>query len=63
MKDWVEIVLRITAGPQDVGQASGFGRPASVAHLRENLATGQLMLAPDTLAELNGIAVEAATME
>jgi aryl-alcohol dehydrogenase-like predicted oxidoreductase len=29
---------------------------SSVAHLRENLAAGQLTLAPDTLAELDGIA-------
>jgi len=29
---------------------------SSVAHLRENLAAAQLSLAPDTLAELNGIA-------
>jgi len=33
---------------------------SSVAHLRENLAAGQLTLAPDTLAELNGNAAEAA---
>jgi pyridoxine 4-dehydrogenase len=33
---------------------------SSVAHLRENLAAGQLTLAPQTLAELNGIAAAAA---
>jgi pyridoxine 4-dehydrogenase len=32
---------------------------SSVAHLRENLATGQLTLSPETLAELDGIAAEA----
>ncbi len=31
---------------------------SSVAHLRENLAAGQLTLAPELLAELNGIAVK-----
>jgi aryl-alcohol dehydrogenase-like predicted oxidoreductase len=31
---------------------------SSVGHLRENLAAGKLTLTPDTLAELNGIAVE-----
>jgi aryl-alcohol dehydrogenase-like predicted oxidoreductase len=30
---------------------------SSVAHLRENLAAGQLKLSPQTLAELDGIAV------
>jgi pyridoxine 4-dehydrogenase len=29
---------------------------SSVAHLRENLAAGQLTLSPQILAELNGIA-------
>jgi len=33
---------------------------SSVAHLRENLAAAQLTLTPETLAELNGIAAEAA---
>jgi aryl-alcohol dehydrogenase-like predicted oxidoreductase len=33
---------------------------SSLAHLRENLAAGQLMLSPQTLAELNGIAAAAA---
>lgn len=32
---------------------------SSVAHLRENLAAGQLTLSPDTLAELDGIAAAA----
>ena len=32
---------------------------SSIAHLRENLAAGQLMLSPQTLAELDGIAVAA----
>jgi pyridoxine 4-dehydrogenase len=32
---------------------------SSVAHLRENLATGQLTLSPETLAELDGIAAAA----
>jgi pyridoxine 4-dehydrogenase len=32
---------------------------SSVAHLRENLATGQLTLSPETLAELDGIAADA----
>jgi len=32
---------------------------SSLAHLRENLAAGQLTLAPETLAELNGIAAAA----
>jgi aryl-alcohol dehydrogenase-like predicted oxidoreductase len=36
---------------------------SSVAHLRENLAAGQLTLAPDTLTELNGIAAEAAAVK
>lgn len=31
----------------------------SVAHLRENLAAGQLTLSPQTLTELDGIAAEA----
>jgi aryl-alcohol dehydrogenase-like predicted oxidoreductase len=34
---------------------------SSVAHLRENLAAGGLTLSPDTLAELDGIAVAAAS--
>jgi pyridoxine 4-dehydrogenase len=29
---------------------------SSVAHLRENVAAGQVPLTPDTLAELNGLA-------
>jgi len=33
---------------------------SSVAHLRENLAAGQLTLAPEILAELDGIAGGAA---
>jgi len=33
---------------------------SSVAHLRENLAAAQLALSPETLAELDGIATEAA---
>jgi pyridoxine 4-dehydrogenase len=33
---------------------------SSLAHLRENLAAGQLTLSPETLAELDGIAAEAA---
>jgi aryl-alcohol dehydrogenase-like predicted oxidoreductase len=36
---------------------------SSVAHLRENLAAAQLTLAPDTLAELEGIAAEASGVE
>jgi pyridoxine 4-dehydrogenase len=32
---------------------------SSVAHLRENLAAGQLTLSPQTLAELDGIAAAA----
>ncbi|BCM91584.1 pyridoxine 4-dehydrogenase [Abditibacteriota bacterium] len=36
---------------------------SSVAHLRENLAAGQLTLSPDTLTELDGIAVSAGTVE
>jgi pyridoxine 4-dehydrogenase len=36
---------------------------SSVAHLRENLAAGQLALSPETLAELDGIAGESATVE
>jgi pyridoxine 4-dehydrogenase len=32
---------------------------SSVGHLRENLAVGQLTLAPETLAELDGIAATA----
>jgi aryl-alcohol dehydrogenase-like predicted oxidoreductase len=32
---------------------------SSVAHLRENLAAGELTLSPETLAELDGIAAEA----
>jgi aryl-alcohol dehydrogenase-like predicted oxidoreductase len=31
---------------------------SSVAHLRENMAAAQLMLSPDTLAELGGIAAK-----
>jgi pyridoxine 4-dehydrogenase len=34
---------------------------SSVAHLRENLAAGELMLPPRTLAELDGIAASAAS--
>jgi aryl-alcohol dehydrogenase-like predicted oxidoreductase len=34
---------------------------SSPAHLRENLAAGELTLPPDSLAELNGIAAEAGT--
>jgi pyridoxine 4-dehydrogenase len=36
---------------------------SSVAHLRENLAAGQLTLSPQTLAELNGIAVAAVAVK
>src|ERR1700733_13465535 len=36
---------------------------SSVTHLRENLAAGQLILTPETLAELNGIAAEATPVE
>ncbi len=36
---------------------------SSLAHLRENLAVGQLTLSPDTLAELDGIAAEAVAAE
>ena len=36
---------------------------SSVAHLRENLAAGQLPLSPETLAELDGIAAESAAVE
>jgi aryl-alcohol dehydrogenase-like predicted oxidoreductase len=36
---------------------------SSVAHLRENLAAGELALSPETLAELNGISSESATVE
>jgi aryl-alcohol dehydrogenase-like predicted oxidoreductase len=32
---------------------------SSVAHLRENLGAGQLMLSPQTLSELEGIAAAA----
>ncbi len=35
---------------------------SSVAHLRENLAAGQLTLATDDVAELDGIAATADTM-
>ena len=33
---------------------------SSVTHLRENLGAGRLTLSPQTLAELDGIATEAA---
>ena len=36
---------------------------SSVAHLRENLAAGQVTLTPDTLAELNGIAAATIAVE
>jgi aryl-alcohol dehydrogenase-like predicted oxidoreductase len=36
---------------------------SSVAHLRENLAAGQLTLSPETLAELDGIAAAAGAVE
>ncbi|MDQ6634284.1 MAG: aldo/keto reductase family oxidoreductase [Gemmatimonadota bacterium] len=36
---------------------------SSVAHLRENLAAGELTLSPDTLAELDGIAATATSMK
>jgi pyridoxine 4-dehydrogenase len=36
---------------------------SSVAHLRENLAAGQLTLSPQTLAELDGIAAAAVAVE
>jgi pyridoxine 4-dehydrogenase len=36
---------------------------SSVAHLRENLASGRLALSPETLAELDGIAGTAAVNE
>jgi pyridoxine 4-dehydrogenase len=36
---------------------------SSLAHLRENLAAGQLTLSPETLAELDGIAAESAPVE
>jgi aryl-alcohol dehydrogenase-like predicted oxidoreductase len=36
---------------------------SSVAHLRENLAAGQLTLSPQTLAELDGIAAAAAAVK
>ena len=36
---------------------------SSVAHLRENLAAGQLALSPQTLTELDRIAAEAAAVD
>ncbi len=36
---------------------------SSVAHLRENLAAGQLTLSPETVAELDGIAAAAGAVE
>jgi pyridoxine 4-dehydrogenase len=36
---------------------------SSIAHLRENPAVGQLSLLPQTLAELDGIAVAAVTVK
>jgi aryl-alcohol dehydrogenase-like predicted oxidoreductase len=36
---------------------------SSVAHLRENLAAGQLKLSPQTLEELNGIAADTVAVE
>jgi pyridoxine 4-dehydrogenase len=36
---------------------------SSLAHLRENLAAGQLTLSPETLAELNGIAAAAGAVK
>lgn len=36
---------------------------SSLAHLRENLAAGQVTLTPDTLAELNGIAAATVAVE
>jgi aryl-alcohol dehydrogenase-like predicted oxidoreductase len=59
---------RLGASPMQVAQAWLLHRSpnillipgtSSVAHLRENLATGQLTLSPETLAELDGIAAAA----
>ena len=36
---------------------------SSVAHLRENLAAGQLTLSPETLAELDGVAASSVAVK
>jgi pyridoxine 4-dehydrogenase len=62
------IAIRLGATPMQVALAWLLHRSpnillipgtSSVAHLRENLAVGDLTLSPQTLAELNGIAAEA----
>ena len=64
-----DVAVRLGAAPMQVALAWLLHRSpnvllipgtSSVAHLRENLAAGQLALAPQTLAELDGIAAAAA---
>jgi pyridoxine 4-dehydrogenase len=64
-----EVAARLGATPMQVALAWLLHRSpnillipgtSSVAHLRENLAAGQLTLSPEVLAELDGIAVAAA---
>ena len=64
-----DVAVRLGAAPMQVALAWLLHRSpnillipgtSSVAHLRENLAAGQLTLAPQTLAELDGIAAAAA---
>ncbi len=61
------VASRLSATPMQVAQAWLLHRSpnillipgtSSVAHLRENLATGQLTLSPETLAQLDEIGVE-----
>jgi len=62
------VASRLGATPMQIAQAWLLHRSpnillipgtSSVAHLRENLAAGDLTLSPQTLAELDGIAAEA----
>ncbi len=64
-----DVAVRLMATPMQVALAWLLHRSpnillipgtSSVAHLRENLAAGQLTLTPQTLAELDGIAAAAA---
>jgi aryl-alcohol dehydrogenase-like predicted oxidoreductase len=48
-----------TSNISKLGGRFTFPGTLSVAHLRENLASGQLTLPAQILAELNGIAAEA----
>jgi aryl-alcohol dehydrogenase-like predicted oxidoreductase len=67
-----DVAARLRATPMQVALAWLLHRSpnillipgtSSAAHLRENLAAGQLTLSPQTLAELDGIAAATATVK